>query len=168
MLFISDMDDEFDELTGDPKPKSNAPKAQTPPNPAVSSEDLARLEEMSREELVDLIERVNLAGWGFSGLTGKDLVEFARKSKGEVYEALKLRAAVLAYSATDARVFKELASFWADREIGKAVERVETPPATNTTNIYGLPADVMERILRQQLERMEKQKQQVIEHKPIG
>lgn len=128
--------------------------------------DLSGLDAMDRDGLVALIRKVYSAGWGFSGLTGKDLVEFARKSKGEIYEALKLRAAVLAYASTDARVFRELAAFWADREIGKAIERQETPPVTNTTNIYGLPPDVMERILRQQLERMERQRVQMIENAP--
>lgn len=53
-----------------------------------------------------------------------------------------------------------------DRIDGKPLQRIEQPPQQgSTTNIYGLPQEVMERILRQQLERMERQKLQMIEHK---
>jgi hypothetical protein len=53
-----------------------------------------------------------------------------------------------------------------DRLDGKPVQKIDTPaPVTNNVNMYGIPPEVQERILRQQLERMERQRQMVIEHK---
>lgn len=96
----------------------------TPPS-ALSASDLSRLEGMSREELLALIQKVSKAGWGYGGLKGKDLLEMALKSKEEAYEALKLAALTLATNAGEWREFIALATFWAEREKGKPSQAVE-------------------------------------------
>lgn len=91
----------------------------------ISPAELTTLHEMTKEALIGLIEKVYMAGWGYGNLTGKQLLEMALKTKSEAYEALKLTALTLATNASDWREFHALASFWSDREQGKAMQAID-------------------------------------------
>jgi hypothetical protein len=99
--------------------------ADKPAQTGLTDEQLQKLGEMSREQLIALIEKVSKAGWGYGSLKGKDLLEMALKSKDEAYEALKLTALTLAVSAADWREFVALATFWSEREKGKPTQKLD-------------------------------------------
>ena len=140
------------EYTPDPfknfQPRQNPKKAvkeektvKSPQNP-LTEHEMKNLADMSKEELITLISRVCVAAWGYGNLTGKDLITAALNSKEEAYEALKLRAFVLASNAAEWREFHALATFWAEREKGKPKQSIDT---TVTVGIIEIVEEIAKR-----------------------
>ena len=84
----------------------------TPPNPALSSEDLARLDGMSREEIIALVKALP------ARITG-----YALQTKEERREAMRLKVYEIAMSAANDAITLKAANDWLDREEGKSVQR---------------------------------------------
>lgn len=125
---------EFDPLTGDPMPTGTAQKAATPKNNG-NSPDLSALDTLTRDELIALIRKVCAAGWGYAGLSGRELVKASMQSDDEAYESVMLTALVLAKNAKDWREFHTLASFWAERKKGKPVQPSSLTTDANTLTL---------------------------------
>lgn len=144
----------YDPITGDllpePSAKNNGNERksvpETPESP-LSAFDMALLDGMSQQQLIALINRVCVAGWGYGDLTGRDLIAAALSTKEEAYEALKLRAFCLASNASEWREFHALATFWAEREKGKPKQSIDT---TVTLSIL----DLVEEATRKRREKM--------------
>lgn len=111
---------------GNPPNKVKEKKQPSAPVNPLSDAVMQDLEAMTAEELRTLIKRICKAAWGYGNLTGKDLLEAAVSSKEDAYEALKLRAFVLASNASEWREFHALATFWAEREKGKPKQSIDT------------------------------------------
>ena len=111
----------IDPLTGEPLARSTrlATDEQQPPPPSVAPVVLDNLLDMDRNALKQLLQKVLDAGWGFRGLTGRDLIEACLKSEDELYESLLLTGYVMAKNATDWREYHALATFWSERKRGK-------------------------------------------------
>lgn len=148
---------------------------QSIPECPVDASELAALEGMTRESLIDLFRRVYSAAWGIDGSTVADLIKTSVKPKEELYEAIMLKAATIALGTKDAKEFKELALFWAERERGKAVTpiAVEVRQERDTRKLAGLPIEdiiqMQDRYLRKHgymIVKMDDHK--TIEHQPNG
>ena len=131
----------------------NVTTSTSHPNPALSEAELASLQDMSREGLISLIERIAGARWG----------EIATLKPAQVAEAMKLRLAHIALTA-DVKEALTAIDKWLDRHEGKALVRTDAPQAGANVNIYGVAPDVIDGWMR---DYFEKQAQQVIEHKPV-
>jgi hypothetical protein len=132
------MSDEFDPLTGDPLPKTNK---------AVKTTESQKDKESATNPALSEADAAAYTDDELRKLTRTSLVMMIHAHKGDLKALGAIREAL-------------------DRLDGKPVQKIDVPaPITNNVNMYGLPPEVQERILRQQLERMEKQRQQVIEHK---
>lgn len=115
---------EFDPLTGDPIAKAFKQQQPTDQSPPISASDLARLDGMSREELVKLIRTVSGAGWGNIGNTGADLISHYLRTHDEVSEAIKLRLATGGLTEKDMFKALPLMREWMDRQTGKPAQSI--------------------------------------------
>lgn len=114
------MSDEFDALTGDPLPKTN--RRETGSNSQVTQQtdtplsavDLAKLGEMTKDELIALVKCLPVR------ITG-----YALQTKEERREALKLEVYAVAMSNTMDAVKLKACNDWLDREDGKSTQRIE-------------------------------------------
>ena len=105
------MSHDFDPLTGDPLPLSNraTPKADTG---GITAETLAKLDAMSKEQLITLIRRVSGAVWGVGLMDDNALAD-----------AMLLKLASNGLASADAREALANIREWLDRKQGKSIER---------------------------------------------
>jgi len=85
---------------------------QTPQNPALSEAEIAKLQELSREGLIDLFKRLP------AKITG-----YALQTREERREAMRLKIYDIAMSADNDTITLKAANDWLDRDEGKAINR---------------------------------------------
>lgn len=88
--------------------------AQSSPSAPLSAEDMARLDGMSREELIALIKRVSGAIWGVA------MMDDAEKA-----EAARLKLYNMGMSATEIHKCVPALDKWFDRTVGRAKQQIE-------------------------------------------
>ena len=143
---LAPLSERLDNLDAQEAEQAKSPdKAQSPLDVSV----LEKLEGMDKKDLINLIRLVCDAGWCVAGRTGADLVKTSIKSRNEVYDAIKLKGATLALTATDWKEYLGLAQFWSDREFGKAVNTEPPVAQNNTMNVYGVPTDTLDGWMRE-------------------
>ncbi len=106
------MEYEIDSKTGERRVKQLQPPQS--PAAAISAEDMAKLDDMSRGELIALIRRVSGAIWGI-GMLDED----------RTAEAMMLKLAINGLTTQDTREALANISQWLDRKKGKAIQRVD-------------------------------------------
>lgn len=108
------MTDEFDPLTGELLPKSsNLAQEKQPTSAPISAGDMAMLDSMNREELINLIRSVSSAIWGYA------LMDDAHKA-----EAARLKLYNMGMSSTEVHKVVPALDKWFDRTQGKAPQSI--------------------------------------------
>ena len=139
------MTDEFDPLTGDPLPKSNKIVASKPDDSAITADVLAKLGDMSKEELIALIRGLPCVPIAHALLT-----------KDEKRERIKAKVYAVAMESTNEASILKAANDWLDREDGKAaqMETVTLNANITNTNLYGVSDAEMVDMARHYIEKM--------------
>lgn len=85
-----------------------------PPQMPITSDVIAKLDSMTKDDLITLIKLVYGAIWGYAILTAD-----------EKREAMRLRVANIALTSTDNETVLKACNQWLDREEGKPMQRIE-------------------------------------------
>ncbi len=118
--------------SGNPGGKPRGTKNKETIAEEIGEETLAKIKEMPKSELIDLIMRVSGAMWGV-GIMNEE----------QTAEAMLLKIAINGLTSNDAKTTLENVNAWLDRKKGKAVQRIDQRVDQRVLSIHkGIPGEM--------------------------